>query len=83
MANCAKLIKKARNSPSNLRFTEVEQLAECCGFVFDRQRGSHRIFKAPGRRPLTLQDADGMGKPYQVRQILAILDEDTEARAKE
>ena len=77
MPNCARLIEKARNSPGNLRFAEVCQLAECCGYEFVRQRGSHRIYKAPGRRTiLNLQELDRGAKPYQVRQILAVLDND-------
>ena len=34
MGNRRKLLQKARNSPSNLRFTEICKLAEDYGWVF-------------------------------------------------
>jgi predicted RNA binding protein YcfA (HicA-like mRNA interferase family) len=77
MPNCDKLLEKARRAPTNLRFTEVCQLAECYGFAFERQRGSHVQYLRPGYpKRLTLQpDKHGKAKPYQVRQVLDIIDE--------
>jgi hypothetical protein len=44
--------------------------------VLARRRGSHRIFRRPGTpRLLNLQDVRGMAKPYQVRQVLAAIDD--------
>ena len=42
MANKRKLHLKALNNPRGLRFAEFTALIEAFGFVFDRQRGSHR-----------------------------------------
>lgn len=75
MANCDKLLEKARRSPANLRFDELCQLAECYGFVQARTKGSHRIYKRPGwRGVLTFQDDKGKAKPYQVRQLLQVIE---------
>ena len=75
MPKCDKLLERARNSPADLRFTEVCQLAECYGFVLDRQGGSHRIYKRP-RWPhvMNFQNWKGKAKPYQVRQLLNAID---------
>ena len=76
MGKCDKLLAKASRNPSGLRFTELCQLAECAGFELSRQRGSHRIFRHRGLgRTLSLQDFQGQAKPYQVRQVLAIIPE--------
>lgn len=75
MAHCDKLLEKARRSPANLRFDELCQLAECYGFVLDRTKGSHRIYKRPGwKGVLTFQDDKGKAKPYQVRQLLQVIE---------
>jgi hypothetical protein len=75
MPNCEKILKQAQRSPGGLRFEEACQLAECYGFVFTRQRGSHRQYKRPGYVGLiNLQDDNGKMKPYQVRQLLAAIE---------
>jgi hypothetical protein len=77
MSDCARLLTRARNSPGNLRFDEVCQLAECHGFVFARQKGtSHRIFKHPKLRDvMNFQSDRGKAKAYQVRQLLDAITE--------
>ena len=46
-------------------------MAECHGFLFDRQRGSHRMYKRPGYpKVMNFQDDNGKAKPYQVKQLL-------------
>lgn len=47
MPRCEKLLEKARASSTNIRFAELCQLAECYGFTFVRQKGSHKIYKSP------------------------------------
>lgn len=47
MANRRKLLQKARNSPSNLRFSEICKLAEDYGWEFKRQKGSHQQYGNP------------------------------------
>ena len=72
MGRCEKLIEKATDNPGSLSFREACRLAECCGFELARRKGSHQIFKLPGRLELVnLQpDREGKAKSYQVRQIL-------------
>jgi predicted RNA binding protein YcfA (HicA-like mRNA interferase family) len=70
-----KLLDKARRLPHGLRFEEFERLSRQCGWVFDHQTGSHRIWHSPGRARLSVQVAgNGRAKGYQVRQFLEQLD---------
>ena len=75
MTKCDKLLEKAKNSPNNFSFTEICKLAECYGFVFQRQSSSHVIFENPNlnieqNRIMNFQDFKGKAKPYQVKQLL-------------
>lgn len=75
MADCEKLLEQAQNAPAALRFSQLCRLAECFGFEIARQRGSHRIYKRSGyMRMMTFQDDGGKAKPYQVRQLLDVID---------
>ena len=80
MANRAKLLAKASNSPNNVRFEELCRLAECFGWTFKRQNGtSHCIYVNlaltldQGRR-MNFQDFKGKAKASQVRQLLAAIE---------
>ncbi|HEX8684599.1 MAG TPA: type II toxin-antitoxin system HicA family toxin [Ardenticatenaceae bacterium] len=77
MAKCDKLLEKAHNNPKGLRFTELVQLAECYGFTFARQKGSHRSYKRAGfPKLLNLQpEQGGMAKKYQVLELLGYIEE--------
>ena len=75
MSKCDKLLEKAANSPNNFSFTEICQLAECYGFIFQRQNASHIIYEHPTlgieqNRLLNFQNFKGKAKPYQVKQLL-------------
>ena len=74
--NPEKLLAKARNNPKGLRFAELEQLAKAFGYAFDRQNGSHRVYRHPRVVPrLNIQpERDGKAKEYQVRQFLRDID---------
>ena len=73
---CQRLLEKARDNPSGLRFRELTELAGCFGFYLARQKGSHHIFKREGYgKLLNFQDSGGMAKTYQVRQLLSVLQE--------
>lgn len=76
MSKCDKLLKKAQNSPTNLRFEELCQLAECNGFIFKGQIStSHRKYQRPGYKSImNFQDDHGKAKDYQVRQLLAAIE---------
>ncbi len=75
MPNCDKLLENARNSPANVRFTDLCHLAECYGFEYARAEGSHRMYKRPGwPKTMNFQDKGGKAKAYQVRQLLDAID---------
>jgi hypothetical protein len=73
--NPRKLLMKALASPANLRFDEACNLARAFGFYLSRIKGSHHIFahKKIGEL-LNLQDVGGKAKPYQVKQLLGLVE---------
>lgn len=73
--NKRKLLSKALGGSKNLRFSEAVSLAKAFGFRLSRTKGSHHIFVHPVVRELiNLQEVDGKAKPYQVRQLLEIVE---------
>jgi len=73
--NSRKLLEKALNSPQSLRFSEVLKLAQAFGFQLDRISGSHHILRRAGIPELVnVQNVKGMAKPYQVRQLLKLVE---------
>ena len=73
--NSRKLLQKALDSPQSLRFSEVLKLAEAFGFQLDRISGSHHILKCSAiPEILNLQNVRGMAKPYQVRQLIKLVE---------
>jgi len=75
MAKCDKLLEKAENSPNNFSFSDICELAECWGFEFQRQSGSHVIYEhqelaIENTRLMNFQNVKGKAKPYQLRQLL-------------
>ncbi|HET6611763.1 MAG TPA: type II toxin-antitoxin system HicA family toxin [Kofleriaceae bacterium] len=76
MAAAKKVVQAARNNPKGVRFSDLEKVVKHMGYSFSRQNGSHRSFRHASAPGITLQSGkDGMAKPYQVRQVLAIMDE--------
>ena len=70
-----KLLEKALNSPQNLRFAEALKLAQAFGFEVARVRGSHHILRRPGvPELLNFQNVGGKAKPYQVKQLIEIVE---------
>jgi predicted RNA binding protein YcfA (HicA-like mRNA interferase family) len=54
---------------------DLVALLEPLGFRLDRVSGRHRIYRHPGvPRPFVLQAECGQAKPYQVSQLLEILE---------
>lgn len=71
----AKLLPLARRGPHSLRFSDLCRLAEAFGFVFQRQKGSHRVYAHDGiRQIMNFQNDRGTAKAYQVRQLLDCID---------
>jgi hypothetical protein len=76
MANCRLLLERARDNPEGLRFAELYRLAECFGWEYARQRGSHRLYKRAGAKALmNFQNVNGAANGYQVRQLLTAIEE--------
>ena len=73
-----RLLAKARNSPNSLRFREFETLLSQCGWVFDHQTGSHRIWYSPQGYRLSIQSKRAQAKLYQVKEFLIRYDKGDE-----
>lgn len=75
--NPEKLLAKVRNNPRDVRFSDLNSLAQAFGYVPIRQRGSHRMLRHPDvPEALNIQPlGDGKAKPYQVRQFLGYVDD--------
>jgi len=70
------LYEKALRKSSSLKFREARALAEGVGFRLDRTRGSHHIFIHDSSKILlNLQNVKGQAKPYQVRQLVTLIQE--------
>ncbi|MGQ0570110.1 MAG: type II toxin-antitoxin system HicA family toxin [Armatimonadota bacterium] len=67
-----------RAGPANVLFRDLCRLVEHVGYVERRRAGSHRIYRHGTRSELPLinlqEGSAGKAKPYQVRQVLAIVD---------
>jgi len=70
-----KLLQKLQAGSRNLRFSDVVACACSVGFRLDRVNGSHHIFVHPCcDRLINLQDVHGKAKPYQVKQLLNLIE---------
>lgn len=74
--NRQRLLKRlAGGHLHNVRFTDLADLIEGFGFRLARVRGSHHIFVHPSiPELLNLQEVRGQAKPYQIRQLLRLLE---------
>ena len=75
MTRRQKLIEKIQNNPAGVRFQEICRLAEQLGFIKRGGKGSHIVYEKDGvEEILTFQDRKGMAKPYQVKQLLTVIE---------
>ena len=59
---------------TNVAFDDARRLLEALGFDELRVRGSHHVYARPGITELpNLQDHGGQAKPYQLRQLMALV----------
>jgi predicted RNA binding protein YcfA (HicA-like mRNA interferase family) len=59
----------------NVSFADMVNLAEGFGFRLQRISGSHHIFVHPDLPELlNLQSVGGEAKPYQIRQLLRLVE---------
>jgi predicted RNA binding protein YcfA (HicA-like mRNA interferase family) len=76
MTRIAKLYDQVRGG-GNPSFNELCRLAEAFGFKLMRTNGSHHIYQhpdVPGN--LNFQPTGKDAKPYQVRQFLALINDE-------
>ena len=76
MSRIEEILAAMRQNPKGIRFAD---LCRVCDFFFGqpRQRGtSHRVYKTPwpGDPRVNIQNARGMAKAYQVRQVLKAIE---------
>jgi predicted RNA binding protein YcfA (HicA-like mRNA interferase family) len=70
-----KLLQKLLSGSKNIRFSEATACAKAFGFQLDRVSGSHHIYVHPDVPELiNLQNIKGKAKPYQVKQLLEIIE---------
>ena len=75
MATYRKLLERviSGRSDANIRFDDLRNLLALLGFE-ERSRGSHHIFVRAGVEDMiNLQKEGHMAKPYQVRQVRAVI----------
>lgn len=70
------LLLKIAASQTNVRFRDLERLAVALGFELDRVKGSHHIYIHSQHTGaiLNLQPDGKDAKPYQVRQLLKLVE---------
>ena len=75
-----RLLDTIRANPNNAKLAHVLKLAEYVGFVHDRTRSSHKVYKR-ATDPKTLipfqtdKKNKSMAKGYQVKQLLNFIEE--------
>lgn len=69
------LLQKLLSGSRNIRFADAVACAEAFGFQLSRVNGSHHIYVHPAVPELVnLQNVKGQAKPYQVRQLLRLIE---------
>ena len=73
--NKRKQLAKLLAGSTGIRFAEAVSVAESVGFELKRTSGSHHILSCKGiPELLNLQDVKGEAKPYQVRQLVKLIE---------
>jgi len=70
------ILTQMRNNPAGVRF---DDLVRVCGYYFGEPRQnatSHCVYKTPwqGNPRVNIQNKNGYGKAYQVREVLISID---------
>ena len=75
MARLKKILAKVLAGSRNIAFSDFVLLVEGFGFRLSRVSGSHHIFVHDSVKELVnLQDVDGQVKPYQVKQLMQLIE---------
>ena len=74
--NRAKLLARlVPGAVQNVAFADLQSLVTGFGFQLRRVSGSHYIYGHPAIPELiNLQNVDGQAKPYQIRQVLRLVE---------
>jgi hypothetical protein len=75
MTQIKKLVAQFKENPKNVKFNDLVKVCDCY-FGDSRQSGSsHHLYKTPwqGDPRVNIQNKNGYGKPYQVKQVLAAI----------
>ena len=76
MPSVEEIVEEMRCNPRDIRFAE---LVRVCNRYFGkpRQHGSHVNYRVEGIGDprICIQNKDGRAKPYQVKQVLAAIEE--------
>ncbi len=69
------IYEELKKNPKNVQFNKLCKAAELFGFRFRGGKGSHRIYVRKGISGLlNFQNVGGWAKPYQVKQLIKIID---------
>jgi predicted RNA binding protein YcfA (HicA-like mRNA interferase family) len=69
------LLRLSKGHLQNVPFRELMSLAEGFGFRLIRVNGSHHVLSHPDvKELLNLQEVGGEAKPYQIRQMLRLIE---------
>ena len=75
MARLKKILARVLAGSRNIAFSDFVGLVEGFGFRLSRVSGSHHIFVHDSVKELVnLQDVNGQVKPYQVKQLLQLIE---------
>lgn len=82
MSKKEKALEKLRQNPRNVRFEDLATVLLSLGFEMkEGGKGSHAVFKLPGKHPLTVPRKKPFIKPIYVKLALELIDtlvEDTD-----
>lgn len=61
-----------RRNPAGVRFRDLARVCDACFGEPRRRSGGHRVYRmpCPGDPRVNIQNAKGMAKAYQVRQVI-------------
>ena len=70
-----KSYEEIKRNPKNIRFQRICKVAEVFGFTMRKGKGSHHIFvHSEIEELLNFQNIGGKAKPYQVKQLIKIIE---------
>ena len=76
MTKTSSLLQAFRNNPKGVRFKDLARICEEYFGTPRQRRTSHQVYRTPwvGDPRVNIQNAKGMAKAYQVRQVLKAIE---------